>query len=160
MAQPLQTPLQCSQLNTEASLLELQKAVELTDGQTDDILHLRRVLRCKQGQMARERKALLSKMACNQVESMDHVSDKFSELTQWSEQLRMNAVEEFHVDIEFCIAYYTGVRCTPQASSQDATLYILMTQATLDVCSVLYLLSKLHMLQYVLLCLKCLPLDV
>lgn len=49
-------------------------------------------------------------MACNDVEYMGHVSDKLSELTQWSEQLRRNGAEEYRIDVEFCTAYYTGVR--------------------------------------------------
>lgn len=59
--------------------------------------------------MARERKALLHKMTSNNVEYMGHISDKLSELTQWSEQLRKNGSEEYRVVVEFCSAYYSGV---------------------------------------------------
>lgn len=94
-------------------MLLLQKAVDLTDNQRGDTLFLRQALRRKQGQLARERKALLSKMAGNSVESMDHVSDKVSELTHWSEQLRINATAELHADVEFGVALYCGVCTVP-----------------------------------------------
>lgn len=83
--------------------------MELTDSQVGDLLYLRQLRYCKQGQMARERKALLSKMASNNVEYMGHVSDKLSELTRWSEQLRENGAEEYRVDVEFCSTYYSAV---------------------------------------------------
>ena len=89
----------------------LQKAVDFTDSQVEDLLYLRQLLYCKQGQMARERKALLSNMTSNNLEYMGHVSDKLSELTQWSEQLRKNGAEEYRVSVDFCSAYYSGVSC-------------------------------------------------
>ena len=94
-------------------MLLLQKAVDLTENQRGGTLFLRQALRRKQGQLARERKALLSKMAGNSVKSMDHVSDNVSELTQWSEQLRINATAELHADVEFGVALYCGVYTVP-----------------------------------------------
>ena len=87
--------------------------MDLTDSQRGDTLFLRQALRRKQGQLARERKALLSNMTGNSVESMDHVSDKVSELTHWSEQLRVNATAELHADVEFGVALYCGVCTVP-----------------------------------------------
>lgn len=87
----------------------MQGTLELTDSQVEDLLYLRQLLNCKQGQMARERKALLSKMTCSQVEHMYDASEKQAELNQWSEQLRNNGSAEYKTNFEFQSAFWAGV---------------------------------------------------
>lgn len=84
--------------------------MDLSDSQKDDTLYLRQLFHRKQGQLARKRKALLHAMASNSVEHMNHVSEKLSELTRCSEELRKNGAEEYRTDVEFCCAYHAGVR--------------------------------------------------
>ena len=86
-----------------------QATLELTDSQRDDLLYLRQLLFCKQGQLARERRALLEKMACSHVEHMGDATKKLSELNQWAEQLRSNGAAEYRVNMEFNSAYWAGV---------------------------------------------------
>ena len=90
-----------------------QATLDLTDSQRDDLLYLRQLLHCKQGQLARERRALLEKMACSHVEHMDNATKKLSELNQWAEQLRSNGAAEYRVNMEFNSAYWAGVRADP-----------------------------------------------
>ena len=94
--------------------MPLQTTLELTDSQIADILHLRQLMYCKQGQLARQRKALLSKMANVNVGSIEDVGEKFSKLNLASESLQINSAEEFQIWIEFGSAYHAGVRsfCT------------------------------------------------
>lgn len=91
------------------STVWLQIAVDYTESQVDDILHLRQLLVHKQGQLARERRALLSKIECSSTERLQNPGEKFSELTQCSEQLRQNGAMEYRAYIEYCGAYHAGV---------------------------------------------------
>ena len=86
-----------------------QIAMDYTESQVADILHLRRLLFRKQGQLARERRALLSKIECSSTEGLQNAGEKFSELTQCSEQLRQNGAMEYRAYIEYCGAYHAGV---------------------------------------------------
>ena len=79
-----------------------------TDSQVQDILHLRQLFYHKLGQLARERKALLSSMSHCQVE-MSHVSDKFAAMTTWSDQLRENGLEEYRAYLQNACIFYRGV---------------------------------------------------
>lgn len=90
----------------------MQDALEFTDGQAKDLLHLRRRMLHKQGQLTREREALLAKLACNRLEHMDHASDKLAELRQWSAQLNRNGAAEYGYFREMCCAFWTGVSKT------------------------------------------------
>ena len=97
-------------------MLAMQPTLEFTDGQVADILHLRRLLYCKQGQLARQRKALLDEMAGVGVGAIERVGEKFSQLTLCSTQLRQNGAEEYQIWVEFGCAYHAGVRASHTAS--------------------------------------------
>ena len=68
---------------------------------------------CKQGQLARERQALLSKFASSNLEQMDDPTERCAEMTRWSDQLRTNASAEYKVNLEFSSAYWAGVSSVP-----------------------------------------------
>ena len=89
--------------------LPLQTALELTDSQVADMLHLRQLLYCKQGQLARQRKALLQQMASVRSGVIELVGEKFLQLALCSEQLRNNGAEEYCIWVEFGGAYHAGV---------------------------------------------------
>lgn len=80
-----------------------------SDPQIQDLLYLRQLFYGKLGQLARERTALLSHMTCYKIDE-SHISDKVTQLTHWSEQLRENAAEEHQSYKQFSSAFYRGVR--------------------------------------------------
>ena len=93
-----------------------QVALQYTEAQEQDLLHLRRLFYGKLGQLARERAALLSKMpaACNVVENNEpisfhlgyrHVADQFALTKEVSDQLCANNAEESLVYMShgFCL---------------------------------------------------------
>ena len=59
----------------------------------------------KLGQLARERKALLTFMSQCRVD-MSHVSDKFAAMTKWSDQLREKALEEYRDYLQHGSIFY------------------------------------------------------
>ena len=90
----------------------LQEAMEHTEEQKADLMHLRRFFFSQLGQLSRDRKLLLSKMlGDNTLDFMtqSHASDRLTEMTKWSEQLRDIASKEYRVYLQFCAAFYRGV---------------------------------------------------
>ena len=91
-----------------------------TDSQMLDLMLLRKLFYHKIGQLARERRTLLSYMTQCKVD-MSHVSDKFSAMTQWSDQLRENGLEEYRTYLPYASIFYRGVCqhtsfvCRPEA---------------------------------------------
>ena len=83
----------------------LQVAMKLTEGQEQDLLHLRRLFYGKLGQLSRERAALLKKMPSpaqpNEAVSFhcdfQHVADQLSLAEEVSGQLCANHAEESSV---------------------------------------------------------------
>jgi len=102
----------------------MQATMQHSDPQIQDLLYLRQLFYGKLGQLARERTALLSHMTCYKIDE-SHVSDKVTQLTQWSEQLRENAAEEHQSYKQFSSAFYRGVRlsfpCKPCTLLQMST---------------------------------------
>ncbi len=86
-----------------------QATMQHSDPQIQDLLYLRQLFYGKLGQLARERTALLSHMTCYKIDE-SHISDKVTQLTHWSEQLRENAAEEHQSYKQFSSAFYRGVR--------------------------------------------------
>ena len=94
----------------------MQAALQYTEAQEQDLLHLRRLFYGKLGQLARERAALLRKMpaACNVPENNEpisfhlgycHVADQFALTKEVSDQLCANHAEESSVYMShgFCL---------------------------------------------------------
>ena len=94
--------------NEVQSMCALQASMQHTDRQMEDIMHLRKLFYHKLGQLARERKELLTSMSQCRVD-MNHVSDKFASMTKWSDQLRENALEEYRVYLQNGCIFYRGV---------------------------------------------------
>ncbi len=86
-----------------------QATMQHSEPQIQDLLYLRQLFYGKLGQLARQRSALLSHMTCYKIDE-SHVSDKVTQLTHWSEQLRENAAEEHQSYKQFSSAFYRGVR--------------------------------------------------
>ena len=83
--------------------------MQYTEAQMQDMMYIRHLFYYKIGQLARERKALLENMHQAQV-SLCHASDKLSQMTRWSDQLRENGAEEYRCHMQFIIAVFRGVR--------------------------------------------------
>ncbi|DBA95502.1 TPA: hypothetical protein ACH3X3_013360 [Trebouxia sp. C0006] len=91
----------------------IMATMQHSDPQIQDLLYLRQLFYGKLGQLARERTALLSHMTCYKIDE-SHVSDKVTQLTQWSEQLRENAAEEHQSYKQFSSAFYRGIHTSKQ----------------------------------------------
>ena len=92
----------------------MQEALDHTEEQIEDLMYVRHLFYAQLGQLARDRKSLLSKMLNDKgvgVSVRSHASDRLSELTKWTEQLRKNAAHEYHVYLQFAVAFYRGVSC-------------------------------------------------
>lgn len=88
--------------------IALQIATDLSVNQTDDILWIRRLFYRKLGQLARHRKALLSRMTQSQVDTC-HASEKLSGLTDWGECLHQNGLDEYRTWLQFALCLMRGV---------------------------------------------------
>ena len=100
----------------------MQVALQYTEAQEQDLLHLRRLFYGKLGQLARERALLLSKMpaACNVVENNEpisfhlgfrHVADQLTLTKEVSDQLCANHAEESSVYMSHGFCLFRCVSC-------------------------------------------------
>ena len=101
------TPLSCA-LQSKQFNAVLQAAMQYTESQIQDLLHLRRLFIQRIGQLARERKSLLDNMAQCKT-NMGHVCDKVCEVSKWSELLRENGDEEHRSYMQIITASCRGV---------------------------------------------------
>ena len=90
------------------SCLVLQATLDYTEAQVADILYSRKLYYRKLGQLTRDHRAVLKQMSLDYTPTR-HVSDKFSNMKNWSEQLRSIAREEYCVYLQLCGCYYRGV---------------------------------------------------
>ena len=105
------------QINTYAVggplILSIQAVVAYTSDQIRDLLHLRQLFYSKVGQLCRERKALLRRMADEQDVGanigLDDVSVRLSEVSDLAEQLRANGADEYKTYMQFSSAFSRGV---------------------------------------------------
>ncbi|KAL3149420.1 hypothetical protein ABBQ32_002214 [Trebouxia sp. C0010 RCD-2024] len=95
--------------------IALQIATDLSVNQTDDILWIRRLFYRKLGQLARHRKALLSRMTQSQVDTC-HASEKLSGLTDWGECLHQNGLDEYRTWLQFALCLMRGVYTPKQTA--------------------------------------------
>ena len=86
----------------------LQAAMQYTESQIQDLLHLRRLFIHRIGQLARERKTLLDGMAQCKT-NMSQVCDKVCEVSKWSDLLRENGDEEHRSYMQIITASCRGV---------------------------------------------------
>ena len=87
---------------------DLQEAMQLTEAQLQDALYVRQLFCHRMGQLARQRKMLIDKMSQIQVD-MCHVSDKLTEMTKWSEQLKEVGASEYRSYMQLVSAFIRGV---------------------------------------------------
>ena len=81
--------------------------------QIKDLMRLRQLFYSKVGQLCRERKALLRRMADEQDVGanigLDDVSVRLSEVSDLAEQLRANGADEYKTYMQFSSAFSRGV---------------------------------------------------
>ncbi|DBB00508.1 hypothetical protein WJX82_001772 [Trebouxia sp. C0006] len=94
----------CPDAQPPSFYCEVMAAMQHTDSQTQDWLHLRQLFYFKIGQLARERKALLINMTQCQMD-MGHANDKLTQMTKWSDHLRENGAEEYRSFCMFCDSF-------------------------------------------------------
>lgn len=83
--------------------------MQYSDHQMEDLLRLRRLFCLRMGQLARERRALLANLSHCKMDWPNHVSDKLTEMTKWSDLLRENAAEEYRSYMQILTASSRGV---------------------------------------------------
>ena len=91
-----------------------------TPAQIADLLYSRQLYYRKLGQLARDRKALISKMSSGETD-MSHVSDKLSGWTEMSEKLRSIGREEYRTYLQSCACFYHGVSMPPYSHEHAQT---------------------------------------
>ncbi|KAL3132930.1 hypothetical protein ABBQ38_006844 [Trebouxia sp. C0009 RCD-2024] len=87
---------------------DLLNAVELSEAQIQDLLHLRRLFCGKIGQLGRARKALMSQLPSESI-GASHASDKLDQVTSLAEQLRANGSEEYRTYMQYASTFYRGI---------------------------------------------------
>ena len=98
----------------------LQATLQLTDTQQQDMLHLRRCLYRKVGQLSRERDAIMSSMPAasqptqSQPFQLDfkHTTDKLAETKEWADALCTNRANESRAFVYAKICLSRGVSLT------------------------------------------------
>lgn len=106
VALKMETP--CWSFQMQHMTNALQASMQHTDCQMQDILYLRQLFYHKLGQLARQRRALLTSMSQCKID-MSHVSEKFSAMSKWSYQLRENGFEEYRAYLQYAYIFYRGV---------------------------------------------------
>ena len=105
----------CTTLSAEVSVCIwpvctfLQSAVNLSEAQVHDLLHLRQCFWGKIGQLERSHQQIISRLSSGTAGS-PHVSDKLAEVTSLTEQLRANGSEEYRTHMQLASALFRGVR--------------------------------------------------
>lgn len=98
----------------------LQATLQLTDAQQQDMLHLRRCLYRKVGQLSRERDAIMSSMPAasqpthSQPFQLDfkHTTDKLAETKVWADALCTNRANEARAYVYAKLCLSRGVSLT------------------------------------------------
>lgn len=96
-----------------------QAAVELTEAQQLDLMHLRRLFYCRLGALLRERKALLCKAGSDSTELCWTIGDAVpAAAAEVAEQLRANGIAEYrchadhrHTLCPMCMKFFASCIC-------------------------------------------------
>ena len=114
----------------------MQASLQFTPDQKQDLLHLRRLFLAKVGQLARQRQALLERIA-NSEGNLPGSSGRVTQ-SEDAAQLRQNGIEECQIHLQFVGAMVDGVTfsCCNKSShaafaSQATTLKRLVISANL-----------------------------
>ena len=113
----------------------MQAALNYTDSQQQDVLHLRRLFYGKRGQLARERAAILEQLpaACKPAQSQPFHLDirntaaKLAEATQFADQLSANRLQETQAFMSCGLCLYRCVSLQFAASCAPTLLVALNT---------------------------------
>jgi len=101
-------------------MCSMQATLQLTDAQQQDMLHLRRCLYSKVGQLSRERDAIMSSTPAaaqpthSQPFQLDfkHTADKLAETKEWADALCTNRANESRAFVYAKICLSRGVSLT------------------------------------------------
>ena len=85
----------------------MQASLQFTPDQKQDLLHLRRLFLAKVGQLARQRQAILERIA-NSEGNLPGSSGRDTQLED-AAQLRQNGIEECQIHLQFVGAMVDGV---------------------------------------------------
>ncbi len=89
-------------------LLAVQSAIDLTEAQQLDLMHLRRLLYGRLGQLLRERKALLSRVHSDTLDPY-WTRETVPGAAQVAEQLKANGIAEYKTYMQFASTFFRGV---------------------------------------------------
>ena len=87
----------------------LQVALDLTEAQKQDILHLRNLFYGKLSALATRRRELLHQVPADAAETSLHASSRLADIMSIAQQLQDNSVAEFKVFMQLSSAYSRGV---------------------------------------------------
>ena len=88
----------------------LQAALQLTEAQQVDLIHLRRLFYGRVGALARERRQLLLKLPVSGAsESAPEASSRLADVRTVAQQLQDNSCTEFRMYLQLTSAYRRGV---------------------------------------------------
>lgn len=86
-----------------------QAAIDLSEGQQLDLIHLRRIFYGRLGQLLRERKQLLSQVA-GDTSDVYRAMEAVPEFKDVAQHLRDNGLAEYRAYCQFASAFFRGVR--------------------------------------------------
>ena len=86
----------------------LQAAIDLTEAQQLDLMHLRRLFYCRISQLLRERKRLLTRVNTDAKELCLQQSPPAN--ADIAKQLRANGLAEYRTYMQFASTFFRGVR--------------------------------------------------
>ena len=105
----------------------MQAAIDLTEAQQLDLMHLRRLFYGRIGQLLRERKTLLARVDTDTKELWAQQSPPGS--ADIAKQLRANGLAEYRTYMQFASTFFRGVRQLCSCNTVLVILYIPSLQA-------------------------------
>ncbi|DBA98702.1 TPA: hypothetical protein ACH3X1_014478 [Trebouxia sp. C0004] len=123
----------------EAVYRHLLAALELTEAQKGDIMHLRKLFYSKLGALSRHRKELQQQVPVGALESSLHASARLAGIISIAQQLHDSAATEFKVFMQLTSAYRRGILTAQQraVSTYEAFPYIADVPRTFEVLATL-----------------------
>ncbi|DBA75264.1 hypothetical protein WJX77_001179 [Trebouxia sp. C0004] len=105
-------------------------AMQYSEEQVQDLLHLRRLFYGRQGLLERQRRLLVGKLSSNEAMDMTDSppQNNYSVLTNISRELRANAAEEHCLRLQCCCACFRGIHTSKQCATGMVHMYPFMLQ--------------------------------
>ncbi|KAL0026893.1 hypothetical protein WJX77_009653 [Trebouxia sp. C0004] len=101
---------------------DVLSAVNLSEAQVRDFLHLRHCFWGKIGQLERTHQQIIGRLSSGTA-SNPHVSDKLAEVTSLTEQLHANGSEEYRTHMQLASAMFRGILTSKQLAIQVVHAY-------------------------------------